>query len=75
MQENTAFHKLDLFPSLGERETPSLLGPLETVNLNYWTQYSRRLRPHLRTETDPVSETLRFLAFRIPEDGQSPENQ
>jgi hypothetical protein len=27
-------------------------------------------RPHLRMETDPVSETLCFLLFRIPEDGK-----
>jgi hypothetical protein len=26
-------------------------------------------------ETDPVSETLCFLVFRIPEDGQSPKIQ
>jgi hypothetical protein len=26
--------------------------------------------PHLRTETDPVSETLFSLVFRIPDDGQ-----
>jgi hypothetical protein len=30
---------------------------------------------HLRTETDTVSETLCFLLFRIPDDGQSPEPQ
>jgi hypothetical protein len=30
---------------------------------------------HLRTETDAVSETLCFLIFRIPDDGQSPETQ
>jgi hypothetical protein len=29
--------------------------------------------PHLRMETDPVSET--FLVFRIPDDGQSPDTQ
>jgi hypothetical protein len=29
--------------------------------------------PHLRTETDPVSETLCFLVSRIPDDGQSPK--
>jgi hypothetical protein len=27
------------------------------------------------TETDPVSETLWFLGFRVPDDGQSPEIQ
>jgi hypothetical protein len=26
--------------------------------------------PHLRTETDPVSEALYFLVFRIPDDGR-----
>jgi hypothetical protein len=31
--------------------------------------------PHLRTETDPVSETMCFLAFRISDDEQSPETQ
>jgi hypothetical protein len=30
---------------------------------------------HLRTETDPVSEMLYFIAFRIPDDGQSAETQ
>jgi hypothetical protein len=30
---------------------------------------------HLRTETYPVSETLYFLRFRIPDDGQSPKTQ
>jgi hypothetical protein len=30
---------------------------------------------HLRTETDPVSEMLRFLASRIPDDGQNIRTQ
>jgi hypothetical protein len=30
---------------------------------------------NLRTEIDPVSETLRFLVFRIPVEWQSPETQ
>jgi hypothetical protein len=30
---------------------------------------------HLRTETDPVSETLCLLVSRIPDDGQGPETQ
>jgi hypothetical protein len=30
-------------------------------------------RHHLRTETDPVSETLCSVVFRIPDDGQSPK--
>jgi hypothetical protein len=35
--KNTTFRKLDLFPSSGERdrETPTLLGPLERANLNH----------------------------------------
>jgi hypothetical protein len=35
--ENTMFQKLDLFLSSGERETPTLLGPLERANINHWT--------------------------------------
>jgi hypothetical protein len=38
--ENTTFWKLDLFPSSGERETPTLLGPLERANLNPVTEVS-----------------------------------
>jgi hypothetical protein len=30
---------------------------------------------HLRTETDPVSETSRFLFSRIWDDGKSPKTQ
>jgi hypothetical protein len=36
------------------------------------TQQSRWLSLHMRTETDAVSEMLRFLIFRIPDNGQSP---
>jgi hypothetical protein len=39
-------------------DTSTLLGSLERVNLNHWP------------ETDPVSETLCFLVFGIPDDGQ-----
>jgi hypothetical protein len=51
-------------------KTSTLLGPLERANLNCFC-------PHLRTETDPVSETLCFsLLFRKnPDDGQSPKTQ
>jgi hypothetical protein len=38
------------------------------------TQQSRCLPTHLRTETNPVSETLYSLVFRIPDDGQSPKS-
>jgi hypothetical protein len=30
---------------------------------------------HMRTETDPVSQTLFPQLFRIPNDGESPETQ
>jgi hypothetical protein len=30
---------------------------------------------HLKTKRDPVSKTLCFLVFRIPDDGQNPETQ
>jgi hypothetical protein len=30
---------------------------------------------HLRTETDPVSETLCYLVSRIPDDGQIPKKK
>jgi hypothetical protein len=34
---NATFRKLDVFPSSGEwRETPILLGPLQTANLNHF---------------------------------------
>jgi hypothetical protein len=29
--------------------------------------------PHLKTETDPVSEKLCFPLVRIPDDGQRPQ--
>jgi hypothetical protein len=31
--------------------------------------------PHLRTDTDPVSEKLWFVDSRIPDDGRSPKPQ
>jgi hypothetical protein len=43
-------------------ETLTLLVPLERANVN-----------HMRMETDPFSETLCFLAFRILYDTQSPK--
>jgi hypothetical protein len=59
--ENTTFRKLVLFPYLSEwRQTPTLLGPLERANLNRWTGEVFP-SPHLKTETYPISETLRFL--------------
>jgi hypothetical protein len=40
-------------------KTPTQLGLLERVNLNWVGVFS----PHLRTETDPVSETSHFSIF------------
>jgi hypothetical protein len=74
---NNAFRKLDLVPSAGEgRETPTKLSTtdLSQLFLRNPTEYMSPSR-HLRTETDPVSETPCFLVFRIPEDGQSLEAQ
>jgi hypothetical protein len=64
-----------MLPSSGEGrgKTPTLLGLLERANLNHWT--SDCFRPHLSTETDPVSETLSSLVSRIPDDRQSPKTQ
>jgi hypothetical protein len=67
-QKNTTFRKPDLFPSSGEGggEDTYSVGPLRE-------RLSRCLLPHLhlRTETDPVSETSCF--FGIQDDGKSPE--
>jgi hypothetical protein len=48
-----------------------VLGPLERANLSNWTEVGTSQPFHLRTETDPVSETL---LFRIRDGGQSPES-
>jgi hypothetical protein len=39
--ENITFRKLDLFPSSGEGEMPTLLDPVERANLNDWTTHVR----------------------------------
>jgi hypothetical protein len=74
--KNTPFRKLNLFPFLGEGwETLSLLGPLEGTNLNHWTmvQQIKYLHPrHLRTETDPASETLCSLECQTTDEVQNP---
>jgi hypothetical protein len=55
-------------------KTPIQLGPFERANLNYSSQGAKLSRclplPHLRTETDPLSETSCFLFSRIPDDGR-----
>jgi hypothetical protein len=62
-EHNISIRKLDLLPSSGLRLATSK------------TQQRRRLLLHLRAETDPVSETLCSLVFRILEDGQNPKMQ
>jgi hypothetical protein len=56
------------------------LGPLERANLDHWrwslskgSNWVGVFPRHLRTETDPVSETSPFLVSRIPDDGKSPK--
>jgi hypothetical protein len=46
---------------------------LHLGSLGFWTSSIVRCltSPHLRMETDPVSETLCSLLFRIPDNGQS----
>jgi hypothetical protein len=62
--------------------TPTQLGSLERANLislekpwqiNYNYLIAWDQAPHLRTETNPVSETLCFLVSRIPDDVKSPK--
>jgi hypothetical protein len=76
----------NLFPTSREDwKTLSLLSPLEGPNLSHWTGLDwsglakgpKRVSPlfHVRTETDPVSETLCFLIFSIVDDGQSSQTQ
>jgi hypothetical protein len=42
--------------------------------LGFWT-LSICFRPQVRTEIDPVSETVCFVVISIPDDGKSPETQ
>jgi hypothetical protein len=56
--KNTTFRKLDLFPSSGEKVV---------------TQQSMCLSPpHLKTETDPVSEKLCSSEYRTMDRVQNP---
>jgi hypothetical protein len=56
-----------MFPSSSEgKETSTLLVPLEIAILNHCTpEEPNRVStsPHLKTETDPVSEALCFLVI------------
>jgi hypothetical protein len=49
--------------------------PVFEVSSLLGTQQSRSLPPHLKMETDPVSETLCSLVFRILDDERSPKTQ
>jgi hypothetical protein len=51
----------------GEGGDTYSVGPLKRANLNHWSSED------LKTDTNPVSETLYFIFSRIPDDGQSPE--
>jgi hypothetical protein len=75
--KNTMFRNWICFRPQVRGEDTSQLGPLERANLSL-SKGPKRVGvfpPHLRTETDPVSETLCFLVSRIPNDGQSPKTQ
>jgi hypothetical protein len=75
------FRKLDLFPSSGVGgKTPTQLGSLDRVQwlrlaLSMGPNWVGILPPHLRTETDPASETSCFLFLRRPDDGETPKTQ
>jgi hypothetical protein len=76
--ENTTFRKLDLFSSSDEGGRRHLHSWAQWLRLalskepNWVGVYSHL---HLRTETDPVSESSCFLFSRIPDDGKSPKTQ
>jgi hypothetical protein len=59
---------VSVFGGRGRVETPALWGRLERANLSHFlrdpTEYVSP-SSNLRTETDPVSETLWFLVFKI----------
>jgi hypothetical protein len=50
-------------------------GGMETYNVLQYLKDSDDGVQHSVSETDPVSEMLCFLVFRIPNDGQSPETK
>jgi hypothetical protein len=56
--ENTVFWKPDLFPSTDEgKETPTLLGPLGSINFNHCTRIGVSF-PIIWKGKHPISETL-----------------
>jgi hypothetical protein len=62
-----------VFPSSGEAGETYVFGPLR--NMCLLSLDVDRVVVDVRTETDPLSETLCSLAFRIQDDGQSPKTQ
>jgi hypothetical protein len=80
----TTFRNLDAFlSSVKERETPSLLGPLDRAKLSpsTWTgldcetQQNRRLSPSFPWRQKQIQFPKCFQLFGMPDDGQSPETQ
>jgi hypothetical protein len=63
----------DLNRTRDERLAARVEGPLESANLRGPTEFVSS-PPHLRTDTDPVSEMSCFLFSRIPDDGKSRKN-
>jgi hypothetical protein len=73
--QRTQFFGNRMFPSSGEGKILILLRPLKITGVVIEVSSKRPNRvdvshPHLRTETDRVSETLCSLLFRIPDGGQ-----
>jgi hypothetical protein len=56
-------------------ETGTVIDPVIEVSSSKGPNRVGVFHSHLKTETDPISKTLCFLAFRMPDDGQSPEAQ
>jgi hypothetical protein len=72
--KNTTSRKLDMFSSSVEGiGSPTLLVPIETGNLSHYISTSTPL-PHLRTETNAVSEKFCSLEYRMIFRDQKPSN-
>jgi hypothetical protein len=62
MGYNTLFWKLDLLPSSGEGETPTLLCPLEGGNLNHWATHVNIAIATYTPETRLCQKEIRIVA-------------
>jgi hypothetical protein len=70
MLQNTTFRKLDVFPSSGEEwAIPTLLGPLESTNLNHYEGPNRAGVSLSSPEEGNKSRFIKFFLklFRIPD--------